>query len=58
MGADIKKAFPNAKIELEPGGKGDFIVTMDGRKLWDKRAMGDEFPEPKQVLDKMKAQPK
>lgn len=37
-----------------PGGRGDFIVTVDGKKLWDKRRMDDEFPEPAVILAKMR----
>ena len=41
-------------MELKPGGKGDFIVTVDGKQLWNKRQMDDEFPEPAQILGKLK----
>jgi hypothetical protein len=37
------------------GGKGDFIVTTDGRQLWNKRAMGDEFPEESAIVAQLKA---
>lgn len=37
-------------MELVEGGRGDFIVTADGRELWNKRAMGDEFPEHDVIL--------
>ncbi|MCC6782668.1 MAG: Rdx family protein [Planctomycetes bacterium] len=50
MGAAIQKAFPEAKVELKPGGRGDFIVTVDGRQLWDKKRQGDQFPEPKVIV--------
>ncbi len=54
MGADITKSFPKAKVDIKPGGKGDFIVTVDGKQIWNKRQMNDEFPEPAQILGKMK----
>jgi predicted Rdx family selenoprotein len=37
------------------GGGGDFIVVADGRELWNKRRMGDEFPEPNAILEKLRA---
>ncbi|HLU38752.1 MAG TPA: Rdx family protein [Planctomycetota bacterium] len=55
LGAEIRKAFPDAEVELKPGGKGDFIVTVDGKELWNKRQMDDEFPDPSQVLAKLKS---
>lgn len=55
LGADIRKAFPDAKVDLIPGGRGDFIVTADGRELWNKRAMDDEFPEPSAIVAKLRA---
>ncbi|MBK9385074.1 MAG: Rdx family protein [Planctomycetes bacterium] len=54
MGAAIQKAHPAAEIQLQPGGRGDFIVTVDGKKLWDKRAMDDEFPEHDQILSQLR----
>lgn len=42
-------------MELKPGGRGDFIVTVDGRKLWDKRAQGNEFPEEDALLEELRA---
>jgi hypothetical protein len=39
------------------GGRGDFIVTLaDGAQktvLWDKRAMGDEFPDEQEIVDEL-----
>lgn len=46
--------YPDAEVELVPGGKGDFVVTFANTKLWDKRRMGDEFPEHDQVIDKLR----
>jgi len=53
MAAAIRKAFPQAKVKLSPGGRGDFIVTVDGTTLWDKKAMDDAFPEEPDVLAQM-----
>ena len=36
------------------GGGGNFIVIADGRQLWHKRQMGDEFPEHPVILDKLR----
>lgn len=54
MGAAIQKAHPQAEIQLQPGGRGDFIVTVDGKQLWDKRRMDDEFPEDEQILAQLR----
>ncbi len=40
-------------MELIEGGKGDFIVKVDGVELWNKKQMGNEFPEPEVILEKM-----
>ena len=53
MGAAIRKAHPEAEIDLVGGGKGDFIVKADGQLLWDKRRMDDEFPEEVTILDRL-----
>lgn len=55
LGAAIQKAYPQAKVELKPGGRGDFIVTADGKQLWDKRHMDDEFPENAAILKQLGA---
>lgn len=35
------------------GGRGDFIVTADGKQLWDKKRMGDDFPEEQEIIDRL-----
>lgn len=57
MAVEIERAFPGTKVELVPGGRGDFIVTADARCLWDKRKMGDEFPEPSAIVSALRAPP-
>ena len=47
--------MPKAEVELVPGGRGDFIVTADGERVWDKRAMGDRFPEDEEILQALGA---
>ena len=49
----IQKAHPQASIDLKPGKGGDFIVTVDGREIWNKRRMDDEFPRDEQILDQL-----
>ena len=55
MGAKIKAAIPDAEVELIRGGKGDFIVKADGRELWNKRQMDDEFPVEEAIVSAMKS---
>lgn len=40
-------------METIPGGKGDFIVKVDGREVWNKRRMNDEFPDESDILPKL-----
>jgi hypothetical protein len=47
----IIKAFPEAQVELKGGGRGDFIVTHDGKELWNKRQMGNEFPKDDAIVE-------
>jgi selT/selW/selH-like putative selenoprotein len=50
----MQKALPQAKIVQKPGGKGDFIVTVDGKQLWDKKRRSDDrFPEPREILGQL-----
>ena len=57
MAAKIQKDRPGVEVELVRGGRGDFIVTLadGGQKtvLWDKRAMGDEFPDEQEIVDEL-----
>ena len=55
MGAAIRESVPDSQVELLEGGRGDFIVIADGSELWNKRAMGDEFPEHDVILEKLHA---
>lgn len=54
MAAALKKTFPDAETELVRGGRGDFIVTVDGRELWNKNASGRGFPEPEQIVEQLR----
>lgn len=42
--------MPAASVDTVPGGKGDFIVKVDGRKIWDKRGKDGDFPREQQIL--------
>ena len=53
MGAAIRGQHPEAEVELIPGGQGDFIVKADGKELWNKLSMGNEFPEHAEILVKL-----
>lgn len=53
MAAAIQDAHPEATVDIAPGGKGDFIVESDGTQLWNKRSMGDEFPEHAAILARL-----
>jgi predicted Rdx family selenoprotein len=54
LGAKIETAFPGTKVELRGGGRGDFIVTADGRELWNKRRMGDQFPDEDAIVEMLR----
>jgi selT/selW/selH-like putative selenoprotein len=42
---------PHAVVDKKPGGRGDFLVTVDGKLLWDKKSRdGDRFPEADEIL--------
>lgn len=57
MAAEIERAFPGTNVELVPGGRGDFIVSAGEQRLWDKRKMGDEFPESAVILEALAKRP-
>lgn len=41
-------------MTTKPGGKGDFLVTADGKVLWDKRRREDNaFPAHAQILSQL-----
>ncbi|GDY03021.1 hypothetical protein LBMAG49_23500 [Planctomycetota bacterium] len=54
MAATIKQTYPLAKIATRPGGRGDFVVTCDGRVLWDKKRNNDnQFPDAMAILNQL-----
>jgi selT/selW/selH-like putative selenoprotein len=48
----IQSSFPEARLTLIPGGRGDFLVKADGAEIWNKRQSG-RFPEPAEILEKL-----
>ncbi len=42
--------MPKANVDIKPGGKGDFLVSVDGRRIWDKRGKDGDFPRNEQIL--------
>ena len=40
-------------METRPGGRGDFIVKLDGKVIWDKKQRDDQFPEDQQILTQL-----
>jgi predicted Rdx family selenoprotein len=40
-------------VELIRGGGGDFIVIADGKELWNKRQMDNEFPDNAVILARL-----
>lgn len=54
MAAKIEQQIPGAKVELIRGKGGNFIVVADGKTLWHKRQMGDEFPDEPALLAQLK----
>jgi selT/selW/selH-like putative selenoprotein len=41
-------------VDLKPGGRGDFVVTVDGRKVFDKKRQGGRFPEESEILEALR----
>jgi len=37
-------------VDKKPGDRGAFVVTLDGRLLWDKKNREGRFPEPDEIL--------
>lgn len=46
----MKKERPAIAVDKKPGGRGDFVVTVDGRLLWDKKNREGRFPEPAEIV--------
>ncbi|MBL8750065.1 MAG: hypothetical protein JNK78_12950 [Planctomycetes bacterium] len=50
MAAAIRHALPDVHVDKLPGGRGDFLVKVDGRVVWDKRGREQRFPEHDEIL--------
>jgi len=43
------KEKTGVEVQLTPGGRGEFTVLVDGKKLWDKTIKG-RFPAPEEIV--------
>lgn len=50
MADRIRAEVEGATVELVDGGRGDFIVTADGREVWNKKATGLGFPDEEDIV--------
>ena len=56
MAASIQQQHPTANVVTRPGPRGQFLVTVDGRVIWDKKGQhNDRFPEPDEILRQLSA---
>jgi selenoprotein W-related protein len=46
--------MPGTEVELVRGGRGDFIVQVDGALLWDKKARGG-FPDDAAIVQQLRS---
>lgn len=46
------KAKTGVEVKLTPGGRGEFTVLADGRKLWDK-SQTNRFPEHQEIMSQL-----
>ena len=52
MSAEIKEKYPDAEVVLKASAGGVFEVTVDGKDVFSKKALG-RFPEPGEVVGKV-----
>ena len=52
----MQKDFGEVKVEFEVGGRGDFIVELDGKVIFSKKALkdGERFPEVGEISQLLK----
>lgn len=55
MEAKIHATFPDAKVDLIKGGRGDFIVHADGKLLWHRKEQNLEFPDPDHIVQTLQS---
>jgi len=53
VAAELEAAFPGVSVELVRSSGGVFEVTVDGRLVFSKKALG-RFPEPGEVVRRIK----
>ena len=52
MAAAIETANGSANVSTVPGSKGDFIVTIEGKEVWNKLSHPEKrFPEHGEILN-------
>ena len=52
---ELKKDFEDVEVELQVGGRGDFVVECDGKIIFSKKALKDErFPEVGEISQLLK----
>lgn len=54
MAAEIRKAVPDAEVELIGGGRGVFTVIADGTEVWNKHKRGS-FPDESALVGELTA---
>ena len=54
MAAKIRAEVPDAVIELIQGKGGVFNVTASGVSLWNKREMGNRFPNDGEIVEQIR----
>jgi predicted Rdx family selenoprotein len=57
LAARIRAALPAAELELVKGKGGNFIVDAGDQRLWDKRRMGDAFPDEDALVARLQGLP-
>ena len=57
MAAEIREAYPDAKVKLVKASGGLFEVSVEGELVFSKQAL-DRHAEPGEVLRNIKGQPK
>jgi predicted Rdx family selenoprotein len=55
LAAAIELAFVGLQPVLNPGGRGDFIVTYGNQVVWDKKVQNDQFPDETDILRRLEA---
>ena len=54
MAAELEQQFPEARVELRPGGGGRFEVSKDGSPIFQKSKLG-RHAEPGEIVGLLRA---